>query len=91
MSEITVEHNVSPAKLDTLAVDSWPIWSKEVSTFDWTYDQTEMCYILEGEVVVTPKGGDPVTITVGDLVSFPAGMECVWDIKSAIRKHYIFK
>jgi hypothetical protein len=47
--------------------------------------------VLEGEVVVTPKDGEPVTIEEGDLVTFPAGMECVWEIKSAIRKHYTFK
>ena len=77
--------------LETRGVDSWPIWEKEVSTFDWKYDQTEVCYVLEGEVVVTPKGGEPVTIQEGDLVTFPAGMECLWEIKSPIRKHYNFK
>ncbi len=91
MINITIEHNVTPIKLDTLAVDSWPIWTKEVSTFDWTYDQTETCYILEGEVTVTPDGGEPVTITEGDLVTFPAGMSCTWKITSDIKKHYIFK
>jgi len=91
MSDITIEHNPAPAKLDVMAVDSWPIWEKEISTFDWTYDQTEVCYVLEGEVIVTPKGGEPVHIQEGDLVTFPAGMECVWEIKSPIRKHYNFK
>ena len=91
MDSIHVEHHVVPAKLDAMGVESWPIWTKEVSTFDWTYDQTEVCYILEGEVVVTPQGGTPVTIQEGDLVSFPAGMSCVWEVKSPIRKHYIFK
>lgn len=89
--EITVEHNVSPAKLDAMNVDSWPIWTKEVSKFDWSYDQTEVCYILAGEVFVTPTGSEPVHIQEGDLVNFPAGMSCVWDIKSPIRKHYLFK
>jgi len=91
MDTITIEHNVTPIKLDTLAVDRWPVWTKEASTFEWHYDQTEVCYILEGEVIVTPVGGEPVTIVAGDLVSFPAGMECTWEIKSDIRKHYMFK
>jgi len=91
MEAITIEHNVSPIKLDTLAVDSWAVWEKEVSTFEWRYDQTEVCYILEGEVIVTPANGEAVTIVAGDLVNFPAGMECTWDIKSDIRKHYMFK
>ena len=91
MNDISIEHNVSPIKLDTLAVDRWPIWSKEVSTFDWSYDQAETCYILEGEAIVTPNDGDPVTITEGDLVTFPKGMSCKWQIKADIRKHYMFK
>ena len=91
MPQITIEHNVSPAKLDAMSIDSWPVWSKEVSTFDWTYDATETCYILEGEAIVTPTNGEPVTIQRGDLVQFPAGMSCVWQITEDIEKHYLFK
>jgi uncharacterized cupin superfamily protein len=91
MSEITVEHNISLAKLDTLGVDLWPIWTKEVSTFDWTYEQMEVCYILEGEAVVTPKQGEAVTIKDGDYVTFAKGLSCTWEVKSPIRKHYNFK
>lgn len=90
MADITIEHNVSPAKLDIMAVDSWPIWSKEASKFDWNYDQAEICYILEGKAIVTPQGGEPVTIQRGDLVRFPVGMDCTWEILEAIEKHYTF-
>ena len=90
MSEITVEHNVSPAKLDVIGVYDWPIWTKEISTFDWTYDQKETCYFLEGDVIVTPEDGGPVQMGVGDLVTFPQGMKCVWGIKSPVEKHYEF-
>jgi len=88
MSDITIEHRVSPAKLDVLAVEVWPLWEKEVSTFEWTYDQKETCYFLEGEVVVTPDGGEPVEMGQGDLVIFPAGMSCKWEIQSPVTKHY---
>jgi len=91
MSGITIEHNVSPVKLDAMDVDCWPIWSKEISTFDWTYDAEELCYILEGEAIVTPAGGEPVSIQRGDLVNFPAGMNCTWQITEDIEKHYILK
>lgn len=91
MSDITIEQNVSPMKLDTLAVDSWPIWSKEVSKFDWHYDQNEVCYILEGEAIVTTSNGESVTIGEGDLVNFSKGLSCQWEITSPIRKHYNLK
>ncbi len=90
MDQILVEHNPAPAKLDVMGVFQWPIWTKEESTFPWTYSSREICYILEGEVTVTPENGDPVHIGEGDLVIFPAGMNCQWQIHQAIRKHYDF-
>ena len=91
MDQILIEHNPSEAKLDVMGIYGWPVWSKEVSNFPWTYDRQETCYILDGEVVVTPDGGDPVEIVAGDLVTFPKGMSCTWDIKEDIKKHYTFE
>lgn len=90
MSEITIEHNVSPAKLDAMGVDGWPIWEKEVSIFDWHYDKEEICYILDGEAVITSKSEETITIQRGDLIHFPAGLDCTWQIVEAIEKHYTF-
>ncbi len=90
MSEIKVTKSPAREELDTLGVFDWPIWTKEVSEFPWSYDSEETCYILEGEVVVTPDGGEPVQIAKGDLVTFPKGMSCRWNIRQDIRKHYRF-
>lgn len=89
--KIKVEHNPSEERLKEMQVKSWPIWTKEESEFPWTYDTTEICYLLEGDVVVTPDNGEPVEIKKGDLVTFPAGMSCTWKIRSAVRKHYSFQ
>lgn len=86
----TVEHNPSPAKLEVMGVDNWPIWTKEISCFPWTYDTDETCYILDGEVMITPDGGAATRIGPGDLVHFSNGLSCTWDIRSPIRKHYHF-
>lgn len=88
MDMISVEHNPSPAKLDVMGVYDWPIWEKEESTFPWTYDTKETCYLLDGLVVVTPTDGEPVTIQAGDLVIFPKGLSCTWEIKEYVEKHY---
>jgi uncharacterized cupin superfamily protein len=90
MSDIKIEHRPSQAKLDVMGVYDWPIWTKEISEFPWTYDSNETCYLLEGEVIVTPEGGEPVKLEEGDLVSFPAGMSCTWDVRRAVKKHYRF-
>ena len=87
---IKIDHQPSQATLDNLGVFQWSIWTKEISEFPWTYDEAETCYFLEGEVIVTPDGGEPVTMGKGDLVTFPSGMSCTWKVNSPVRKHYRF-
>ena len=90
MSElkITVE-KLSEDTLKGLGVFSWPIWTKEPSSFDWHYDEKEACYFLEGEVTVTTPSGT-VSFGKGDFVTFPQGLSCTWKVKKAVRKHYKF-
>jgi uncharacterized cupin superfamily protein len=88
MDKIQVEKSKQEA-LDTLDVKSWPIWEKEPSTFDWHYDESETCYILEGKVTVK-AGGKEVTFGKGDLVVFPQGLSCNWTIHEKIKKYYRF-
>lgn len=78
-------------ELDKRKIKSWPIWEKEVSRFDWHYDQIEECYLLEGQVTVEMDDGSKVEFGQGDFVTFPEGLSCVWDIKRAVKKHYNFK
>ena len=52
------------------------------------YGDKETCYILEGSARVEPEDGEAVEFGPGDLVIFPEGMNCVWNITSPIRKHY---
>ncbi|MDO9529337.1 MAG: cupin domain-containing protein [Syntrophales bacterium] len=90
MNQITVEHNPSEERLKELGVLGWPVWTKEASEFPWSYDSQETCYFLEGDVVVTPDGGEPVEMGKGDLVTFPVGMSCTWNIRKDVKKHYTF-
>lgn len=90
MDKIEVLSSLPEEQLDELGVFTWPIWTKEVSTFPWTYDDRETCLFLEGEVIVTPEGGEPVAMGKGDLVTFPKGMSCTWEIRKDVKKHYNF-
>ena len=90
MAEIEIEREPSKDRLDALGVRGWSIWTKEVSTFPWSYDTSETCYFLEGDVVVTPEGGNAVRVGKGDLVTFPEGMSCTWDVRAPVKKHYRF-
>ncbi len=90
MAKIAVEHRISPQRLAELGVASWPVWEKGVSTFAWTYADAETCYLIAGEVEVTPEGGEPVVIRKGDLATFPRGMRCTWKVTQSLAKHYNF-
>lgn len=71
-------------------IRTWPVWTKEVSRFDWYYDSEEECLILEGEILIeTPEGN--FEIQPGDFVTFKKGLKCVWNVKKTVRKHYNFK
>lgn len=78
-------------ELNKMGVFAWPIWTKEVSRFDWHYDSVEECYLLEGEVEVESKDGKKASFGKGDFVTFPKGLTCVWNIKKPVRKHYNFQ
>ena len=90
MSDIKVVKNPAETQLTELGVRNWPIWTKEASTFPWTYDDTETCFFLTGDVLVTPDGGEPVQMGKGDLVTFAKGLSCTWEIRQDVEKHYKF-
>jgi uncharacterized cupin superfamily protein len=45
---------------------------------------------MEGEVKVTTPEGEAVEFSPGDLVTFPRGLKCSWEVRKPIRKHYRF-
>lgn len=63
-----------------------PEWEKEVSRFDWHSDTDEICYLLEGQVQVRIDDGETVQFGAGDLVRFPAGLSCTWNISVPAKK-----
>jgi len=78
-----------PTAADKKTSATWPIWTKEASSFPWHYDDQETCYILEGAVTVQ-AGPDQVSFGAGDWVVFPKGLDCTWNVKQPVRKHYKF-
>tara|TARA_B100001287_G_C22589174_1_gene484769 strand:- start:404 stop:547 length:144 start_codon:yes stop_codon:yes gene_type:complete len=43
--------------------------------------------LIEGEVIMKPKAGQPVKFGLGDIVIFPTGMKCRWDVHKAVRNY----
>lgn len=78
-----------PTEAEEAECKNWPMWQCDVSKFDWVYTQSETCLLLAGEVTVS-DGNDSVSFGAGDYVVFPNGLECTWDVKQAVKKHYNF-
>ncbi len=89
MSKVIVE-TLSEEEIQKKGIRSWPVWTKEVSRFEWHYDSEEECLILEGEITVETQEGT-FSITAGDFVTFKKDLQCVWNVKKPVRKHYNFK
>ena len=88
MSKIEVK-KPTDQELKELNVDSWSPWECAPSTFDWEYTDKETCYILDGKVKVKTEDGE-VEVKKGDLVTFPKGLKCVWNVEEKIQKVYKF-
>ena len=69
-------------------IKSWPIWECKPSKFKWYYDDKEICLIVEGQARITTLNGEIYVIKAGDLVEFPAGLSCEWQIIKSIKKHF---
>ena len=81
----------SPCSASTIiqyGIKSWPIWECEPCKFQWNYDDNEICLIIEGQAKISTKNGEIYCIKAGDLVEFPAGLYCEWEVIKSIKKHY---
>ncbi len=68
-------------------IKNWPIWECEPSSFQWNYEEKETCLIIKGEAKI--KFDNKIfTIISGDLVVFPKGLVCYWEIIKPIKKHF---
>jgi uncharacterized protein len=86
--KIQVE-KLSERKKEELQIETWPIWEKEISSFPWKYDNTEVCYIIEGEIIVKTDT-ETIRIGPGDFVTFPKDLACQWEIVKPVRKYFNF-
>ena len=82
-------NKLSNEEINDMGILSWPIWTCDISEFDWEYGEKESCLLLEGEVDVKTDF-ETVNFSSGDFVVFPKGLKCRWKVKSPVRKHYSF-
>ena len=78
-----------PTTEESQVCKTWPIWTCQVSTFEWSYTEKETCLILEGKVTVSDSKNS-VSFGPGDLVIFPSDLDCTWHVLEPVKKHYNF-
>ncbi|MCK9206045.1 MAG: cupin domain-containing protein [Salinivirgaceae bacterium] len=80
---------LTEAEYRKMGVQNWPIWEKEISLFDWRYDEKEQFFLIEGEVKIKTKEAE-YNVQPGDFVVCPKGLVCEWKITKYVKKHYQF-
>ena len=82
-------HKPSTNEIEEKGVLSWPVWTCDVSEFDWEYGEEESCLLIEGRVEVKTDF-ETVHFSKGDYVVFPKGLKCRWKVTRPVQKHYSF-
>jgi len=60
MSLVKVE-KPNARRIDELKIKTWPVWEKGISRFEWSYEEKEVCYFLEGAASVECPDGSVVS------------------------------
>lgn len=61
------------------------IWECTPGKFSWSYGWDETIYLLEGRVTLWHNGVG-TEVRGGDLITFHAGSEVIWDVHEKVRK-----
>lgn len=66
------------------------VWEAKPGLSRWEFtDRGEVIHVLEGRMVVTEDGGEPVTLEPGSAAFFPLGWKGTWEIQEMIRKFFV--
>ena len=88
MVKVLIKSPCSASLIIQYGIKNWPIWECKPSNFLWNYNEREICLIIEGEANIKTEAGEYYFIQSGDLVQFPKGLSCEWQIIKTIKKHF---
>ncbi len=67
------------------------VWECTAGKFRWEYTWDEFVMVLEGDAIITPEGGKPLTLRAGDFGYFPSGLKVEWHVPRYIRKTFVLR
>jgi uncharacterized cupin superfamily protein len=66
------------------------VWEAAPGLSRWEFlERGEVINVLEGRMVVTEDGRDPITLEAGTAAVFPIGWRGTWEIQERIRKFFV--
>ncbi|NIB39430.1 DUF861 domain-containing protein [Pseudomaricurvus alkylphenolicus] len=65
------------------------IWQGEPGTHRVNYTEEEVCFLLQGRVVVTDNEGNTKELNQGDMFAIPAGFQGTWTTIESAKKLYV--
>jgi len=48
----------------------------------------ETITLIEGDVTITPEGGEPVNVRAGEIAYIPEGTRARWEVRETVRKGF---
>ncbi|HEC75109.1 MAG TPA: cupin domain-containing protein [Methylophaga aminisulfidivorans] len=64
-------------------------WEATPGTYHATYAAWEFVHIISGKAIVTPEGGEPITLTAGEAMLFEKDFIGTWEIQETVLKHFV--
>ena len=86
--KVLIKSPCSASVIIQYGIKNWPIWECEPSNFSMDYSEREICLIIKGEAKIQTSAGESYLIKSGDLVIFPEGISCEWQIIKSFKKHF---
>ena len=67
------------------------VWASEVGSWRIEMGETEdeYFYVIEGSGAIIEENGERRTFAVGDAVIIPAGFKGIFEVTTALKKHYV--
>lgn len=66
------------------------VWEAEPGLSRWEFlERGEAIHVLEGRMVVTEDGREPITVEAGTSAIFPIGWQGTWEVQERIRKFFV--
>lgn len=65
------------------------LWEATAGTYHVIYSKYEFISLLQGKIVITPDGGDPVVVQAGDAFAVEATFVGTWEILEDVKKYFL--